>query len=93
MSNNQPFIKKRIGRFQISVWKCERVVSPPPEKEYIPERVYEVLRACVQYSRYNRKLGDFDRQQIWCNQNELRELALALDALGDDDNEVDSSGA
>ena len=83
MSKNQPFIKKRVGRFQISVWKCEKVVSPPPEKEYIPERVYEVFRACVQYSWYDRKLGDFDRQQIWCNQEELRELALALEELAE----------
>ena len=85
MSKNQPFIKKRVGRFQISVWKCEKVVSPPPEKEYIPERVYEVFRACVQYSRYDRKLGDFGRQQVWCNQEELRELALALEELAEDD--------
>jgi hypothetical protein len=37
-----------------------------------------VFRACVQDSRYDRKLGDFDRQEIWCNEEELRELALAV---------------
>ena len=93
MSKNQPFMKKRVGRFQISVWKCERVVPSPPDRDYIPERVYDVFRACVQYSRYDKKLGDFDRQQIWCNQEELRALALALEELGSDDDEVDSSEA
>ena len=92
MSKNRPFKKKKFGRFQVSLWKCERVIPSPPDKEYIPERVQQTYRACVQHSRYNRKLGDFDRQQIWCNEDELRALVLALEELGEDDEACEAVG-
>ena len=88
MKKNKLLISKRVGKFQISTWQCERVVPSPPDKDYIPERVYDVVRACVQHSRYNRKLGEFERQQIWCDEHDLKELVCALEELTSDDDEA-----
>ena len=37
------------------------------------------LRACVQYSCFSRVRGQWERQTIWCDPHELRDLAGALD--------------
>ncbi len=84
---NKLLTSKRVGRFQISTWKCERVVPSPPDKDYIPERVYNVIRACIQHSRYDRKAGEFERQQIWCDEHGLKELAGVLEELTSDSDE------
>ena len=89
MSKNKLLMSKRVGKFQISTWKCERVVPSPPDKDYIPERVYNVVRGCVQHSRYNKQSGEFDRQQIWCDEHDLKELAVVLEELTGDGDEVE----
>ena len=77
----QPISKSKVGRFQISIWKRQKIV-PGDESGFRPERTYDIVRACVQYSRFNRLTREFDRQQIWCNPDDLRNLAQALDELG-----------
>lgn len=81
---NGPISKKRIGRFQISIWKRRKIV-PGDNSGFQPEREYDVVRACIQYSRYNNLHREFDRQKIWCDPIELRDLSQVLDELGDDD--------
>ena len=78
-----PVAKKRMGRFQVSIWKRRKVV-PADDGKFRPEREYDAVRACVQYSRYSRRTGEWNRQHIWCNPDELRNLAGVLDSLGDD---------
>ena len=81
-----PVSKKRIGRFQVTTWVRKKLV-PGDEAGFRPEREYESVRACVQYSRYDRRTHEFVRQQIWCNPQELRDLANALEQLGDEEDE------
>ena len=77
-----PIVKKQIGRFQVSIWKRRKVV--PARTDFGVEREVDIVRACVQYSRCNRATGVWERKQIWCNPEELRNLARVLDELGDD---------
>ena len=77
-----PVRKKQVGRFQVSIWKRHKVV--PARDDFGVEREYDIVRACIQYSQYNRTVGEFERKQIWCNPDELRNLVEALDELGED---------
>jgi hypothetical protein len=83
MSENKPITTKRLGRFKISTWCFNRVRKA--RNDFEAEREYEVIRACVQYSRYNWLSGRFERQQIWCNPEELRELAALLEMEAEED--------
>jgi hypothetical protein len=80
---NKPFMSRRLGRFQVSMWSFTRLRKA--RNDFDAEREYEVVRACVQYSRYNRRSCEFERQQIWCDPMELRSLAALLE--GPDDEE------
>jgi len=79
---NKPIMSKRFGKFQISSWCFKRIRKA--RNDFDAEREYEVIRACVQYSRYKRRTGLFERQQIWCDPAELRDIAALLDGLGDE---------
>ena len=82
MKDNKPIMSKRLGRFQISAWNCERIRKA--RDDFDVERHYEFIRACIQYSRYNRSTGMFERQQIWCSPEELRILADLLEQDGEE---------
>lgn len=74
-----PIAKQRVGRFQISIFKREKLV--PARDDYDVERRFDIVRACVQYSRFNKRSGAYDRQQIWCDPHELRNLVQVLDEM------------
>ena len=78
-----PVSKKQVGRFQVSIWKRRKVV--PARDDCGAEREVEIIRACVQYSTYSYSTRSYQRQHIWCNPEELRNLAEALDELGQDE--------
>ena len=78
-----PLFKSRSGKFQATIWKRRKVI-PANDARYQPEREIEIVRACIQYSRYNWQRREYDRQLIWCDPHELRDLANALDLLGSD---------
>ena len=82
--NKGPVAKKEMGRFQVSIWKQRRTV--PAGSEFEPEREYDVVRVCIQHSRFNRATREYRRQQIWCNPQELRDLAGVVDDLGNGGN-------
>ena len=93
-----PERKVKVGRFQVSIWKRERIIAPREEqKGYVPERRVDIVRACVQYSRKNRQTGEWINQSIWCDPMELRELVNCLDELnnpeGDDSSSVEADEA
>ncbi len=79
---NKPIRKARIGRFQISIWKRKRIIKA--RNDFDCEREIEQVRACIQYSRFNKMTNSFDNQRVWCNPDELRSLVEVLDKLNDD---------
>lgn len=82
-TNRGPFIKHRVGRFQISVWKRKKII--PPQNGFIPEREEDIMRACVQFGSFNKATRTWDNQSIWCKPEELRDLANVLDQLNGED--------
>ena len=83
MKDNKPIMSKRLGRFQISAWNCERIRNARDDG-FDCEKPYEFIRVCIQYSRYNRRTDMFERQQIWCSPDELRTLAALLEQDADE---------
>ena len=75
----RPIKKARCGMFQVSLWRNNWLV--PARNDFDAERTVQTVRVCVQYSRFNQRLQRWDRQSIWCNAQELRDLVQALDRL------------
>ena len=75
----QPYRKTKSGRFQISLFKFEKVIRNGDTIR--SEVIIDNIRVCVQYSNYNNKAGEWQRQQIWCTPEELRDLVNAIDNL------------
>ena len=42
-----------------------------------------MVRACVQYGRFNKMTNTWENQSIWCAPDELRNLAEVLDQLNE----------
>ena len=87
----KPIKQNRMGRFQISIWKKKRVIAA--RNDYDVEREIETVRACFQYGRKNRETGEWDNQSIWCNCDELTNLAQILDRFNNEPPEDDGSEA
>ena len=83
-SKKEPLEKIRVGRFQISTWKFQRLMNPvEPGKEptaYL-ERWVDVDRACIQYGTYNQWRREWENQSIWCSPDQLQSLIEALEQL------------
>lgn len=73
----KPIVSNRVGRFQISIWKKKRLIKA--KNDFDVEREVETVRACIQYSRFQKIDRTWERQSIWCNCDELRNLAEVLD--------------
>ncbi len=69
---NGPAGKLKIGRFEISIWR----------------KGAGLVRACIQHSKLNRYTGEWINQSIWCNAEELRDLANILDGLDETEQET-----
>lgn len=78
MKDNKPITSKRLGRFQITAWNYQGI-RRARDDDMDCEKPYEFIRVRIQYSRYNWKTKEFDRQQIWCSPDELRILAALLE--------------
>ena len=79
----RPVTRSRFGRFQVSIWKWKKVLKA--RDDFDAERELEIVRACVQYSRYQRETETWENQTLWCSLGELRDLRIVLDALNEDD--------
>ena len=79
---NRPTTTTRIGRFQISLWENQRLTKA--KHDYDAEREHNALRACVQHGTFNKTTQTWENQSIWCNPDELRDLANALDQFSPD---------
>ncbi|MFC1606868.1 hypothetical protein ACFL47_02765 [Candidatus Latescibacterota bacterium] len=75
----KPYRKSKSGRFQISLFKFEKVIRNGDDIR--SEVSVDNIRVCVQYSKFNNKAGEWQRQQIWCTPEELRDLVDAIDKL------------
>ncbi|MBT4483460.1 MAG: hypothetical protein HOC71_07265 [Candidatus Latescibacteria bacterium] len=75
----QPYRKSKSGRFQISLFKFEKVIRNGDTIR--SEVIVDNIRVCVQYSKFNNRAGEWQRQQIWCTPEELRDLVDAIDNL------------
>ena len=72
-----PVMRVRNRRFQITFWKTTKVIKA--KDECGAERVGQVLRVCVQYSRFSYVRRAWENQSIWFNADELRDLIGALE--------------
>jgi len=83
---NKPLKKVRAGRFQISIWRFQKLLSNGNKDSiaYI-EQWIDVERACIQYSTYNKATGQWENQSIWCPVDDLRNLAEVVDQLNEED--------
>ena len=88
--NKKPIVKKRLGRFQVSIWKRKKLFKA--RNDYDVEREVEIARACIQYSQYNKSTNSWTNQTIWCNPDELRNLVQLLDELNGFDEEQENRG-
>jgi hypothetical protein len=84
--NIKPLVKKRLGRFQVSIWKRKKLLKA--KNDYDCEREIEIVRACIQHSQYNKQTNTWTNQVIWCNPDELRNLVQVLDDLNGFDEEA-----
>ena len=74
-----PYKKSRVGRFQISLFRIQRYIAPM--RDCSAELPISRVRACVQYSTFDRSKQEWDRHSIWCSPEELRDLGNALHGL------------
>ena len=78
-----PVKKSRFGRFEVSAWHWKKVIPPREEhRDLFSEREYNVHRASIRYSKWNRSTQEWAETTIWCSIDELRSLVQALDQLG-----------
>ena len=77
--NKGPYKKSRVGRFQVSLFKANRFISPL--SDYGAEIPFVQVRACIQYSRFNHWNHQWERCSIWCSPEELRDLVNAVSGL------------
>ena len=87
---NKPLVKKRLGRFQVSIWKRKKLYKAKNDDDV--EREIEITRACIQYSQYNKATNTWINQTIWCNPDELRNLVQALDDLNGFEEQIKNRG-
>jgi len=71
-----PYRAGDCGRFQVSFFKCEKVVE---QGELVSaEQVSDEFRVCIEYSEFDQSSGKVSRHQIWSSPKELYHLQEAL---------------
>ena len=86
---SRPMLRNKVGNFQISLWKKKLVF--PAKTDFDCEREVDVVRVCIQYSRFDKKKQSWSNQSIWCLPDELRDLAAVLAQLFEEKGEEVSS--
>ena len=71
-----PYRAGGCGRFQVSFFKCEKVVE---QGELVTaEQVADESRVCIEYSKFDQSSGKVNCRQIWCSPKELNHLQTGL---------------
>jgi len=77
-----PVTKTKYGKFEVSLWHWKKTIEQPKEtRDLFPERVFDVHRACIKHSQWNRRTQEWEESFIWCGIDDLRSLVQALDGL------------
>jgi hypothetical protein len=71
-----PSIKTQVGKFQLLIWLTKR------RNDFEPGRIITSHRVCIQHGSMNKRTQPWENQQLWCNVGELRDLAKAMDKIG-----------
>ena len=74
-----PYKKSKSGRFQVSLFKFEKLIRKGDTIR--SELIVDNFRVCIQYSTFSKKYNNWQRQQIWCSPEELRDLGNAISGL------------
>jgi len=75
----KPIKRSRSGRFQITVWERPRVVHAGSSSEETQKR--PEFRASIQHSEFNHYSKIWLDRALWCDQEELVNLAKVLEEL------------
>ena len=71
-----PYRVGGCGRFQVSFFKCEKVVE---QGEFVTaEQMSDESRVCIEYSCFDQASDKVVSRQIWCSPKELHHLQDAL---------------
>ncbi len=77
-----PIAKAKAGKFQVSIWHWKKIIPPPDEmKDLFAEREFDIYRACIRFSQWNRVTRSWNEQSIWCSIDDLRSLVQTIDEL------------
>lgn len=77
-----PVTKTKSGRFEVSIWHWKKVIPQLDDvKDLFAEREVDVHRACIRHSQWSRVERAWQETIIWCEIDDLRSLAQALDEL------------
>ena len=75
----KPVFRSRVGRFQVSLWKVTHTVFAEDEVNVVRE--FDRFRICIQHSQRNWYTKAWKNQNIWCDLDDVRNLANAIDEL------------
>ena len=85
IQEKDPVAKRKSGRFEICLWHWEKVIPQAESiRDLFAECEVDVHRACIRHSQWNRITKTWEETAIWCEIDELRSLAQALDELNCD---------
>lgn len=76
-ANRGPIRTVRYGRLDISLWRQRN------DRGFCGE-TSDPIRVCVRHSRLNRRTNEWKNQAIWCDPEDLRDLANAIDQLNNE---------
>jgi len=74
-----PMVKSRHGRFQVSVWRTNRL--QPARSGRGPKKPTLTTRISVQHSTWDRFSRVWHNQTIWFGSDELTDLEAAMKGL------------
>ena len=88
-----PEKKVKVGKISVSFWRNKRLVPGDKNSAGYVENWVEKERVCIQHSHYSNQKKEWNNQQIWMNIDELRDLAQALDEIGEEQSSPSSQGS
>jgi len=77
----KPIKKSRFGRFQVTVWERPRIISVGGSAADGEREKRSEFRASIQHSEFNEYSKIWMDRVLWCNPEELLNLARVLEKL------------
>ncbi len=77
-----PEVNMEVGRFSVSIWRWKKIgLQRRGPDDDSAEKEKQVQRACIRFYGSSYSGQSMDSNCIWCNVDDLRNLAQALDRL------------